>query len=99
MPSRDQEQQVRRQERLRQPDGERVGFEVIDGDQRQIVDQRNRFRGHKPHQQSADQARPGGGGDAIQAAEIEMRLLQRGPTRLSSNSTCARAAISGTTPP
>ena len=50
MPSRDQEQQIWRTERLRQPDGKRVGFEVIDRHQRQIVDQRNRLRGHQPHQ-------------------------------------------------
>ena len=73
--------QVRRIERFGQPDGERVAFEVIDRHQRQIVDQRNRLGGYKPHQQSADQAGPGGGGDAIEAAEIEMGFLQRGPDK------------------
>ena len=56
MPSRNKKKQIGRVQALRQPDRERVAFEVIDGGERQVMDERNRLRSHEPRKQPADEA-------------------------------------------
>ncbi len=57
MPAGGEEQAVGKRRAVGQPRGERVGFEMIDGDQRLLGDQRDRLGGGQPDDDAADQAR------------------------------------------
>ena len=46
-----------------------MGLEVVDRHQRLVVDQRNRLGGGEADDHAADQARAGGGGDAVDLVE------------------------------
>ena len=78
VPAGDEQQQIGRLETLGQADRQRVGFEVIDGDQRQAVNQRDRLRRGEADEQAADQAGAGGRSDRRQVAEADAGLGQCG---------------------
>ena len=46
-----------------------MGLEVVDRHQRLVVDQRDRLGGGQADDHAADQAGPGGGGDAVDVVE------------------------------
>ena len=80
--------------------GVEVAFEVVDGDQRDVERQGQRLGRGQADDQRPDQPRPGRDGDRAEVAE------RRRPARVRASSitgricrTCAREAISGTTPP
>jgi hypothetical protein len=52
-------------------------FQVVDRDQRLVVDQRDGFRRGQTDDDAADQARPCGCGNAVQCAERDLRLAHR----------------------
>ena len=76
MPARDQQQQIGRLQAFREADGERVRFQVIDRNQRQLVHQRHRFGGRDPDQQAANQSRPGRHRHASKVGERHTGLAQ-----------------------
>ena len=72
MPARDQEQQVGEFERVvDQARAQRVALQVVDGEQRQVVDRGDGFAGHQAHHDRADQAGAGGGGHAVEGGEAD----------------------------
>ena len=76
MPARDQQQQVGKIEVLGdQPGAERVPLQVIDREQRLVMDRGDRLAGHEPDHDRADQAGAGGGGHAVQVGEADAGLL------------------------
>ena len=76
MPARDQQQEVGEIEFLGdQPGAERVPLQVVDGEQRLVVDGGNRLAGHEAHHDRADQAGAGGGGHAVEIGEAHARLI------------------------
>ena len=52
-------------------------FEMIDRDQRLVVGERDGLRRRQPDDDAADQPRPRGGGDAVEAFEGDLRLGHR----------------------
>ena len=56
-----------------------MGLEMIDGDQRFLVDQRDRLGGGKADHDAADEAGAGGGGNAIEFGEGDTRGFQGAP--------------------
>ena len=72
-------------------------FEVIDCKERLAGGKRQRLAGDRTDDQSADQTGSGCGGDGVDLGEFNARLAIA--TMSSRHSVCARAAISGTTPP
>ena len=70
-----QEQAIRKGGRVGQPRGERVGFQMIDGDQRLVVHKRNRFRHRQPDDHPADQAGSGGRRNSVERTEPRLRLV------------------------
>ncbi len=77
MPAGDEEQHVGRPEIFGEAGGQRVSFEVVDGDQRQAVDERDRLRRREADQQPADQAGAGGCRNRREVAETDAGLGQR----------------------
>jgi len=77
MPSRNEKKKIGRMQALRQPDRQGMTFEVIDGGERQIMDERNRLRRHKPRQHAADETWTSRGGDAVQAAKPKAGFGER----------------------
>ena len=77
MPSRNKKKKIGRMQTLRQPDRQGMAFEVIDGGERQITDERNRLRRYKPRQHTADKARTSRGGDALQVAKPKAGFGER----------------------
>ncbi len=79
---------------------QRVTFEMIDGEQRLVMGQRNGLGGGEADDDAAQQARAGGGRHAIEIRDSAGPLRTwRGRSAGPDGSTWARAAISGTTPP
>ena len=70
----DQQQQVGRLQALGEPHRQRVRLQMVDGDQRQPVHQRQRLGRGDAHQQPADQPRPRRHRHAIELAEADPRL-------------------------
>ena len=66
----DQQQQVRRGEVLRQTDGQGMGFEVVDGNEVEVVRKRDGLGRHHADQQAADQPGPAGRGHGIKRGEL-----------------------------
>ena len=73
----DQQQQIGEVEPVGEPCGERVRFQVVDREKGPAARKRHRLRRGRAHQQAADQAGPGGGGDAVQVGEAEAGLRHR----------------------
>ena len=61
-----EEQAIGKRRPVGEPRRERMRFQMIDGDQRLVVRERNRLRRGQPDDDAADQARAGGGGDAVE---------------------------------
>ena len=55
--------------RIGQPGGQRVAFQVVDGDEGQVAHGGDGLGGHDADDHAADQARPAGRGDAVQLVE------------------------------
>ena len=78
MPARDQQQQVGELEIGSDEAGaERVTLQVVDREQRLVVDRGDRLSGHQPHHDRPDQAGAGGGGHAVKLGEADGGLLHR----------------------
>ncbi len=77
MPARHKQKKVWRVQAFCQTDRQRMAFEVIDSREREAMDERNRLRRHKPGQETADEARPGGRGNAGEIAELKARFGER----------------------
>ncbi len=77
MPARNEQKEIGRAKALGQADGQRVAFEMIDGDKRQFVHKRNRLRSHEPDKHAADEPRPGRRRDAVEVRERQAGLRQR----------------------
>ena len=77
MAARDQQQEIGEVELGDEAGGQRVRLEMVDRHQRQVVDQGHGLAGEQAHHQAADQARPGGGGDAGEIAKADARLAHR----------------------
>jgi hypothetical protein len=75
MAARNQQQEIGERQsfrgRIGQPGGQRVAFQVVDGDEGQVADRRDGLGGHDADDHPADQARPAGGGDAVQLVESQ----------------------------
>ena len=69
-----QKQAIGKRRRVGEPRRQRMRFQMIDCDQRLVVGQRDRLCGSQPDDDAADQARSGGGGDAVEGAEGHLRL-------------------------
>src|SRR6202040_1506275 len=65
-----EEEQKRKVELVREPGGQRMRFEMVDGNQRLADDEGDRLRGGEPDDHAADQARSGRSGDAVEPREI-----------------------------
>ena len=72
-----EEQAIGKRRGVGEPRGQRVRLEMVDRHQRLAGDQRDRLGGGQPHDHAADQAGPGGGGDAVEIGEAHARLLHR----------------------
>ena len=68
---------IGKRRRIGEPRRERMRFEMIDGDQRLVVHQRDRLGRGQPDDEPADQARPGGRGDAVERIEGKLRFRHR----------------------
>ena len=100
VPAGGEEQAIGKRRAVGEPRGERVRLEMIDRDQRLLADQRDRLGGGEADDHAADQSRSGGGGDAVEVGEAALPASAIALAMImSSASTWARAAISGTTPP
>ena len=77
MPARHEQQQIRKAEPIGQAGGERMRFEMIDGDERAAEAERDRLAGGDADDQSADQAGAGGRGHRVDRLEAEPGLGQR----------------------
>ena len=78
MPARDQQQQIGEIEVGGDEAGaERVPLQVVDGEQRLVVDGRNRLAGHEPDHDRPNQAGAGGGGHAVKLGETDLGFLHR----------------------
>ena len=65
----DQQQQERKFDAVRQPRRKRMGFEMIDRDQRLSRGQRQRLGRRQPHHHAADQPRPSRGRHRVDLSE------------------------------
>ena len=77
VPAGGEEQAIGKRRRVGQPRGQRMGFEVIDRDQRLVVGQRDRLGHGQPDDEAADQTRPGGRRDAVERREADIGLRHR----------------------
>ena len=76
MATRDQQHQIRKSHVVGKPRRQGVPLQVVDCKKRQVMDSGNGLgRGH-PDQEAADETRPGGGGDAVQLSEFDLRFGQ-----------------------
>ena len=73
----DEQQQIRRLQPLRQSDRQRVRLEVMHGDERQPLRQRDRLAGDEADDEAADQPRPRGRRDRIEIGEADVGLAHR----------------------
>ena len=74
--ARDQQQQIGRVQALGEADSQRVGFQVIDRDQRQPVHQRQRLGGRNADQQTPNQPWPGRHRHGRELPQADPRLAQ-----------------------
>ncbi len=72
MAAADQQQQEGIGNRLAETDRDGMSFQMVDRDQRQPQRQRHGLAERQPDHHPADQARPGGGGDAVEIGEIDV---------------------------
>jgi hypothetical protein len=72
-----EEQAVGKRRPVGQALGEGVRLEVIDRDQRRLVDERNRLGGGEADDHTADQSGAGGSRDAVELREFFARLRHR----------------------
>jgi hypothetical protein len=77
MTARGQKQTIRKGDVVGQPSGQRVTFQMIDGDERPFPDQCNRFGGGQPDDDPPDQSRSGGGRHAVDHVKGARRILHR----------------------
>ena len=77
MAARDQQQQIGKGHVFAETHRQRMAFEVIDRQQRLVVREGQRLGGHDAHHHAADQARPAGGGNAVELVEAQSGLFQR----------------------
>jgi len=66
-----EQEQKRKFDLVREPGGQRMRFEMIDGEEGLVVGEGQRLGRHHPHHYTADQAGPAGGGNAVELGEIE----------------------------
>ena len=74
MAARNQQHQIGKGDTVGQPRRQRMGFEVIDGDQRLAERGGQRLGGGQPDQHAPDQAGAGRGGDGIDIAQRDAGL-------------------------
>ena len=74
MAARRQKQAIRERHSVGEPRRQRMGFQVIDGDERLVVGECDGFCGRQPDDHAADQSGPRRGGDAVEGAEGNLRL-------------------------
>ena len=67
----DEEKKKREADAVGEPRGQRVAFEVVDGEERLPRDERQRLCRGEPDDDAADQPRPRGGGKAIDLRELQ----------------------------
>ncbi len=72
-----EEQAIGEQRSVSEPRGQRMRFQVVDRDQRLVVDERDGFRRGQANDDAADQTRPRGRRNTIQRAEGYLRLAHR----------------------
>ena len=72
-----EEQAIGKRRGVGQPRGQRMRFEMVDRDQRLVADQRDRLGGGQADDHAADQAGPGGGGNAVDLVEAVAGLAHR----------------------
>ena len=77
MAARDEQQKIRRPEPRRKARRERMGLEVIDGDERLFVNERDGLGGGEPDHEPADEAGAGGGGNGCQVRKTNARIRER----------------------
>ena len=86
MPARDEQQQIRKRKPVRQPGGERMRFQMIDGDKGDAQSKRDGLAHGHADDQAADQPRARRRGHCIDCIEIELglghRLADRGIEQL-----------------
>jgi hypothetical protein len=76
MPARHQKQQIGKGQSVGQPRRQGVTFQMVHRQQGQVSAQRDALGGHQRRHHPADQARPGGRGDAIEIKRAQPRLFQ-----------------------
>ena len=74
VPAGRQKQAIGKRRRVGEPRGERMAFQVIDRDQWLVVGKRDGLGRGQADDDAADQARPGGSGDAVQRLEPHLRF-------------------------
>ncbi len=76
VPARDEQQQIGKIEIVREPRRERVGFEMVHGDEGLARHQRQRLAGREPDHHPADEPRPRRRGDAVEVGQLHPRLVE-----------------------
>ena len=91
MPAGDQKQQIGKRDIVGQPRRQRMAFEMIDGNERQIPGCGNGLCRHRTDYHAADQTGPGGRGNPVEIADVEAGLRQRAADNAIQNiEMCAR---------
>ena len=75
MPARDQQSQIGEVDRIGQPGGEHMGFEMVDREEREVVRGGDRLAGHRADDDAADQPRPGGRRHPVERIEADPGIL------------------------
>ena len=71
MPARDQQRQIGKLDRVGQPGGEHMGFEMVDREEGEVVRGGDRLAGHRADDDAADQPRPGGRRHPVERIEAD----------------------------
>ncbi len=77
MPAAHQQQEIGEGRAVGHPRGERVALQMIDRDEGKPARPGDRLRGQRAHHDATDQARPAGGGDAVEVAEADAGIRHR----------------------
>lgn len=77
MAARNQQSEIGKVQPLGQPAGERMGLEVIDGDEGLVGRERQRLGRGEADENAADEARAGGSRYGVDAGDIGSRRIQR----------------------
>ncbi len=77
VPAGGEKQAIGKRRRVGEPRGERMALQMIDRDQRLVVGERDGLGRGQADDDAADQAGPGGGGDAIERFERHVRFGHR----------------------